>query len=45
MFSRLNLFASTATEESRESSWTLFRLLVAAVFLTHGYDKLLGESP
>ena len=45
IFSRLNLFASTATEESRESSWTLFRLLVAAVFLTHGYDKLLGESP
>ena len=45
MFSRLNRFASTATEESRESSWTLFRLLVAAMFLTHGYDKLLGESP
>ena len=45
MFSRLNRFASAATEESRESSWTLFRLLVAAMFLTHGYDKLLGESP
>ena len=45
MFSRLNRFAGRATEESRETSWTFFRLLVAAMFLTHGYDKLLGENP
>ena len=45
MLSRLNRFASRATEASRESSWTIFRLLVAAMFMTHGYAKLLGDNP
>ena len=45
MLSRLNRFTSRATEASRESSWTIFRLLVAAMFMTHGYAKLLGDSP
>ena len=45
MLSRLNQFAGRVTEDSRESSWTVFRLMVAAMFLTHGYDKLLGENP
>jgi hypothetical protein len=44
MLSRLNRFTSAATEEARESSWTLFQLLVAAMFLTHGYDKLLRKA-
>ena len=45
MLSRLNRFASRATEASRESSWTIFRLLIAAMFMTHGYAKLLGDNP
>ena len=45
MLSRLNRFTSRATETSRESSWTIFRLLVAVMFMTHGYAKLLGDSP
>jgi len=45
VLSRLNRFASRVTEVSRESSWTIFRLLVAAMFMTHGYAKLLGDSP
>lgn len=45
MLSRLDRFASHATEASRESSCTIFRLLVAAMFMTHGYAKLLGDNP
>ncbi len=34
-----------AAEESKEWTWTLFRVLTAAMFVTHGYGKLFGESP
>jgi len=45
MLGRINNALSRMTENSRESSWTVFRILVAAMFITHGYDKLLGDNP
>lgn len=45
MLSGINRLLGRMTEGARESSWTLFRLLVAAMFMTHGYEKLLGENP
>lgn len=29
-------------EESRDWSWALMRMLVSAMFMTHGYSKLFG---
>jgi len=37
-------FASVA-EGQQEWTWTLFRMLSAAMFMTHGYTKLFGENP
>lgn len=45
MLGRINNTLSRMTENARESSWTLFRILVAAMFITHGYAKLFGENP
>ena len=45
MLTGINNILSRMTENARESSWTLFRIFVAAMFITHGYDKLLGDSP
>lgn len=45
MLGKINNLLSRMTEQSREGSWTIFRILVAAMFITHGYDKLLGDSP
>ncbi|MDD9891762.1 MAG: DoxX family protein [Gammaproteobacteria bacterium] len=30
---------------TRNLAWLLFRTTVAAMFATHGYDKLFGENP
>lgn len=45
MLGRINNTLSRITESARESSWTLFRILVAAMFITHGYAKLFGDNP
>lgn len=33
------------TEDQQDWTWTLFRILSAAMFMTHGYSKLFGENP
>ena len=45
MLSGINRLLGRMTEGAQDSSWTLFRILVAAMFMTHGFDKLLGENP
>ncbi len=45
MLTAINNLLSRMTEFARESCWTLFRLLVASMFMTHGYDKLFGDNP
>jgi len=32
-------------EAQQEWTWTLFRVLAASMFMTHGYAKLFGENP
>lgn len=45
MLSSVNRLLGRMTENTQESSWTIFRILVAAMFMTHGYAKLLGDNP
>jgi putative oxidoreductase len=39
-----NLFGRMG-ENLKDGSWLLFRILSSAMFMTHGYAKLLGENP
>ncbi len=43
MANRFN--TSSFVENSQIWSWTLFRVLASAMFMTHGYTKLFGENP
>ena len=45
MLSSVNRLLGRMTENAQESSWTVFRLLISAMFMTHGYSKLLGDNP
>jgi len=45
MIYRLNNLIGKLGAGTRELSWLMFRLMVSAMFITHGYDKLLGENP
>jgi len=45
MTSKISTTFTKLTESSRVWTWTLFRLLVASMFMTHGYAKLFGENP
>ena len=45
MNSTLNSLIETAAENSKDWSWILFRVLSSAMFMTHGFSKLFGESP
>ena len=45
MLGKINNALGRMTENARESSWTVFRILVAAMFMTHGYAKLFGDNP
>lgn len=38
-------FFSSFAEDQQDWTWTLFRVLAAAMFMTHGYSKLFGETP
>ncbi len=33
------------SEDQQDWTWTLFRVLAAAMFMTHGYGKLFGDNP
>ena len=39
-----NLFGRMG-ENLKDSSWLVFRVMSSAMFMTHGYAKLLGENP
>ena len=45
MLGKINSLFEGGEEDSKEWTWTLFRALSAAMFMTHGYAKLFGESP
>ena len=45
MLGKINSLFEGGEEDSKEWTWTLFRALSAAMFMTHGYTKLFGESP
>ena len=42
--SRLNNLVEQARENLRDYAWLLFRVFVSAMFITHGYDKLIVEG-
>lgn len=45
MLGKINSLFEGIAENSKEWTWTLFRVLSAAMFMTHGYAKLFGENP
>ena len=45
MISRINVVIEGLAENSKDWSWTLFRVLSSAMFMTHGFGKLFGENP
>ncbi len=45
MLGKINSLFDGVAQNSQEWTWTLFRLLSAAMFMTHGYGQLLGENP
>ena len=45
MLGKINSLFEGVAKNSQGWTWTLFRLLSAAMFMTHGYSKLFGESP
>lgn len=45
MAGRLGVATKRTAEAAQGGSWVLFRILTAAMFLTHGYPKLFGENP
>ena len=44
MLGKINSLFDGSAENSKELTWTLFRVLCAAMFMTHGYGKLFGEN-
>ena len=45
MLTKLNSLLGRYEEKFQVYSWTIFRLLTASMFMTHGYPKLFGENP
>lgn len=45
MLGKVNSLFGGVGENSKEWTWTLFRVLISAMFMTHGYSKLFGENP
>ena len=45
MLTKLNSLLGRYEEKFQVISWTIFRLLTASMFMTHGYAKLFGENP
>ena len=42
---KINNFISQTRVSFDNATWFLFRVAVSAMFITHGYAKLLGENP
>ena len=45
MLGKIGSALASYAEDQQNWTWTLFRILSAAMFMTHGYTKLFGESP
>lgn len=45
MIGRVNAMLEGIAENCKDWSWTLFRVLSSAMFMTHGFGKLFGENP
>lgn len=45
MFASIRRGFTSFAQSNQVWSWTLFRVLTAAMFMTHGFDKLLGGNP
>lgn len=45
MLSGINRLLGRMTEGAQDGSWTLFRILVAAMFMTHGYENYWAKIP
>ncbi len=45
MIGKINSLFNGMAENSKEWTWTLFRVITAAMFMTHGFTKLFGENP
>ncbi|MEX0964780.1 MAG: DoxX family protein [Pseudohongiellaceae bacterium] len=45
MLGKINSLFDGIAASSKEWTWTLFRMLTAAMFMTHGFGKLFGENP
>jgi putative oxidoreductase len=45
MIARINSRLEGIAENSKDWTWTLFRVISAAMFMTHGFGKLFGENP
>lgn len=45
VFSKINNLMGSIGENNQDWTWTLFRVLSSAMFMTHGYAKLFGENP
>lgn len=45
MLGRIDSLLEGVAESSKEWTWTLFRVLASAMFMTHGFGKLFGENP
>ncbi len=45
MLGKISSLFEGIAENSKEWTWVLFRVLSAAMFMTHGYGKLFGENP
>jgi putative oxidoreductase len=45
MIGKINSLFAGIAENSKEWTWTVFRVLTSAMFMTHGFSKLFGEDP
>jgi len=44
MLYKLDGWLGRLMESSQDGAWTIMRLLASAMFMTHGYEKLLGDN-
>jgi len=45
MLHKIDGWLGGKAEDSRDWTWALMRMLVSAMFMTHGFSKLFGENP
>lgn len=45
MAGKIGAMLASIAEDQQDWTWALFRMLAAAMFMTHGYTKLFGDNP